>query len=581
MAPAQTCSACRGRKVRCDGVVPMCGPCSKARKPIECVYTATTAVSTAPKGEYLKKGAACAPCRRKKKKCDATRPCCSTCKVAGKEKDCTYDESVEQTIAEALLLRTHLLEQRLAAYESQVGALGNHPHSDEGRLEQAVASSSRLAIPSHPVLGSHDLPLFDFPQALNTLFDRLSAPPPTADVHHLSVPHESIRLSEFRSTWAIHAPQYGCVLSDEKMHASLAGDLTGLIVHPAFTYIAQLLGCLMWQIQRQAFVFPQVEYEQLQLLLLALEDIDPISEIQARYLLAIYYLLKKQMQDGEAQLTMAIDIVHRHNLTFPVMPDTFDPIQMQEVSPQQAELIGALAHLIYLDRDSSIVFRVPPRLDTTLDDALTNVALYYPVLAKTNLAYLRARSLLLFLRARELAAEWKQMDSLMDLFCPPRGAWFEQYWPLLEEISTHATTIEGEMLKTTFYGDRERSVALKFCLVIALTGKAQLHWLPHKDHEESAQRTLDVVLEIVNISRTFKDNDFLLLDPLLGVCWATVARIVAEAVKGRFTPLPTGVSWNAALQTIDTSVKKLGFEIPFTEDSVREISDVVRVVDAS
>ena len=73
------------------------------------------------------------------------------------------------------------------------------------------------------------------------------------------------------------------------------------------------------------------------------------------------------------------------------------------------------------------------------------------------------------------------------------------------------------MLKATFYGERERAVSLKFCLVLALTAKAQLHWLPHKDHEESAQRALDVVLEIVNVSRTFKDNEFIMLDPFLGV----------------------------------------------------------------
>ena len=74
-----------------------------------------------------------------------------------------------------------------------------------------------------------------------------------------------------RAAFVQHVPQYGCVLSDEKMQAVLAGDLSGLIVHPAFTYLAQLLGCLMWQIQRQMFMFPQVEYEQLQLLLLAPE----------------------------------------------------------------------------------------------------------------------------------------------------------------------------------------------------------------------------------------------------------------------------------------------------------------------
>ncbi|KAI1795941.1 hypothetical protein LXA43DRAFT_990161 [Ganoderma leucocontextum] len=562
MAPTQTCWACR---FRCDGVLPKCGPCSKARKPIECLYTTTTAVATTPKGEYLKKGAACTPCRCK---CDALRPSCSTCKVAGKQNECAYEENVERTLTEALLWRAHVLEQRLAAYETQGSVVGDaslslNLNSQAFPPTQTIASSSsQLLTPSLASLGSHSLPIFDFPQALNMMFDRPSIPPPTTDIHGISTPHIPSGLDEFRATWAIHATQYGCVLSDEKMQAVLSGDLSAMIVHPAFTYLGQLIGCIMWQIQRHTFIFPQVEYEQLQLLLCALEDIDPVSEIQARYLLTIYYLLKKQIGDGEEQLCLAVDVVRRHNIRFPMLSDIFDSLQMQEATPEQVELVGILAHLIYVDRCSSVVFRVPTRLDKGFDDALRNIALYYPFLAKTNLTYIRTRSLLLFISARDVAEEWAQMNAV-DLVCLQRRGWFEQYWPLLEELSAHATSVEGEMLKATFYGERERSVALKFCLVIALAGKAQLHWLPHAHHAESAQRALDVVFEIVNVTRTFKDNEFLMLDPLLGICWVTVARILAEAVKGQVTPLPVGVSWNAALQTIDTSAKKLGFELPF------------------
>ncbi len=89
--------------------------------------------------------------------------------------------------------------------------------------------------------------------------------------------------------------------------------------------------------------------------------------------------------------------------------------------------------------------------------------------------------------------------------------------------------------------------------------------------------------------------------PVPQICWVTVARIVAEAVKGQVTPLPAGVSWNAALQTIDTSAKKLSFQVPFmgtfvvfrdarihsltadkistVEVAVQEISDAVRIIE--
>ncbi len=163
----------------------------------------------------------------------------------------------------------------------------------------------------------------------------------------------------------------------------------------------------------------------------------------------------------------------------------------------------------------------------------TPFQLYYPFLATTNLAYIRTRSLLLFIRVRDLAAACARTNALVDLVCLPaqRGPWFEQYWSLLEELSAHATGVEGEMLKATFYSEHERAVALKFCLVIALAGKAQLHWLPHAHHAESAQRALDVVFEIVNVTRTFKDNEFLMLDPLLGV-GLPLLRLSVTLVRG-------------------------------------------------
>ena len=61
-------------------------------------------------------------------------------------------------------------------------------------------------------------------------------------------------------------------------------------------------------------------------------------------------------------------------MTFPGMADTFDPLVMQDPSPAQAELFGVLAHLMFIDRDASVVLRVPTRLDKSFEDALKNVA---------------------------------------------------------------------------------------------------------------------------------------------------------------------------------------------------------------
>ncbi|KAI0721714.1 hypothetical protein C8T65DRAFT_630977 [Cerioporus squamosus] len=586
--PTQTCSACRGRKVRCDGGQPMCGPCSKARKPIECIYAPTTAIASTPKGEYLKKGAACAPCRRKKKKCDANRPFCSTCKVAGKEKECTYEETTERTLTEALFMRTHYLEQRLAEYESQVAPMAHPQGLPDGILslpeftipDQPIASSSRSPHSTAFGQGGYGMPLYNIPHALNVLFDCMNVPSPTVDLS-LSTPHIPQGLEEFRQTYIEHSRQYGCALSHEKMEAILAGDVSGVVVHPAFTYVAQLLGCLFWQIERRMNMYAAVEHEQLQLLFGVLDTVDPVGEVQIRYLLAIYYLFKQQMVEGEEQLVLGADLVRRHNLAFPTGTDAFDLLQQQEANPDQVELISTLSHMVYLDRCSSFVFHVPTRLDKNLDEALKNVAIYYPFLAKTNTTYIRARSLLYLIRVHELVTRWEHINTATPrgMFSAARPAWFHDYWPLLEEVTSSASHIDGEMLKASFNGERPRAIALKFSLVIMLSAKAQLHWLVHRTHDESAQRALDTVMEVVSVTKTFKDNDFFLLDPLLGVCWSMVAKIMMEIIRSPPKGIGEEISWTAALKTIDKSTKKLGHEFPFVEESLQVVSDVMRIVE--
>lgn len=94
---------------RCDSASPRCGPCSRARQQLDCVYDATQ--PSRKKRDPLKKGAACIPCRRKKKvsiiyamqadqrltrikRCDAVRPYCNTCQLANKEHECNYEDDV-------------------------------------------------------------------------------------------------------------------------------------------------------------------------------------------------------------------------------------------------------------------------------------------------------------------------------------------------------------------------------------------------------------------------------------------------------------------------------------------------------
>ncbi|KAF9645240.1 hypothetical protein BDM02DRAFT_612086 [Thelephora ganbajun] len=75
---------------KCDRKFPQCTACQKSRRGLECNFEAGHVIPQ-PRPKSLPKGEACAPCRRKKKKCTAERPSCKLCKSTGTEKDCVYE----------------------------------------------------------------------------------------------------------------------------------------------------------------------------------------------------------------------------------------------------------------------------------------------------------------------------------------------------------------------------------------------------------------------------------------------------------------------------------------------------------
>jgi len=99
----------------------------------------------------------------------------------------------------------------------------------------------------------------------------------------------------------------------------------------------------------------------------------------------------------------------------------------------------------------------------------------------------------------------------------PNGHLLEEYWRILEEVSEHIAVLTPLMLKTTAGSDWERGLALKLCILVSLTAAAELHRLLAHQHAESRLRCLDAVFEIVSITKTLKDDDYIFLDPILGV----------------------------------------------------------------
>ncbi|KAI0741032.1 hypothetical protein C8Q76DRAFT_209651 [Earliella scabrosa] len=361
------------------------------------------------------------------------------------------------------------------------------------------------------------------------------------------------------------------------MHAVIAGDLSGTIVHRAFVHVAQVFGSLLWQHDhRTVFMLATpLEEEHLRCLLISLHDIDPVTEIHVRYILACYHLLKNQAKEGDEQLGLAADIVRTHHLDFPT-----SSIEGQVPTEEQRELVNTLAHLMYLDRCSAFVFpTMVIRLPPDFDGSFKNTANAFPELTKTEPNYLRTQSLLFLIRVTELEKESSSLTPQRpDLDSSQPSATDDLCRALLQDVTTHAENLIAQILTMSSTVHRERSIALKYCLIVTLSAKAKVHWMLCDAEPNGSQLALDMVVKIVEITRTFADTDFIFLDPVLGLCWASVVAIVREAKTKDL--LDKKVSWRSELDVLHVSAKKLGYEIPFMDNSHEVIGNVVSAVGA-
>ncbi|OBZ75711.1 hypothetical protein A0H81_04383 [Grifola frondosa] len=480
---------------------------------------------------------------------------------SGKEQDCEYEDNIQRSLTEALLFRAHELEQRLAFYEGldlEASAYGLSGSNSTLGLMAPTPHQHLLPNTNSTHLDMQHTGTFSTEAAELPLSTWL-CPSPALDVHlmaDLTAPNE---LAEFRLLFLKHHAQLGLRLPPHKIKAVLAGDLTGTSIHPVMVYLSQAMGIYLWQDQRRTKVCAANESVQLQALFEALgTGPDYVTQIEVHCLLAIYLLLKREMIEGREQLVSAAEVAMRRGFQF--MLNYINPVwPSHEVTPswQDEEYISALSELFYLDQCATIVFEYPQLLSAEFEQQF-----------KT-------------LHTRKISARWTNI--LLDQGAgniEPSSAqsqWYAEYWLLLEEVSQHVANLSPSMLKLIFQHEREAANGFKLSMIISLTASAELHRLLPHHHTESRQKCLDVVLEIVGITKGFTDEDYILLDPILGVCWTMVAKILHQESKD---PLDraSGIHWGTALSIIASTAIKLGRSLPFMEGPVAAISSAIQEV---
>jgi hypothetical protein len=88
----------------------------------------------------LQRGSACLSCRKRKMKCDGSRPICQQCSRGNRSADCEYDDGKTKTRTQLLQEKIHRLEFRLQQLEGTAPEEGNRNGNGAATFVQSQAS---------------------------------------------------------------------------------------------------------------------------------------------------------------------------------------------------------------------------------------------------------------------------------------------------------------------------------------------------------------------------------------------------------------------------------------------------------
>ncbi|KAI0691962.1 hypothetical protein C8T65DRAFT_670216 [Cerioporus squamosus] len=558
----KTCAFCKERYVDCDGVQPSCGQCREFGVAVACDYSSRATGPSSKTSKLLQKGAACLPCRKKKKKCDAKRPYCTACRGSSKQAQCLYEDDAQRNLIQSLVARTRELEERLASAEkSAYLSLPTQIHR---------ASSSHGV----PVQQPNSLPAEVFTVGAFPVWKppRTDLPIPTSSTSHTTLE----QLRDFRLRFLAFSPHVGVKLTPEASTAIALGDFYSPHVHPSLIHAAQMHGCMVWQEVNHTTSLATVEFIELQATLsLLTPDTAPLIQLQVHNILGIYFFIRRRFSEGSEQLRLAWEVVRRYDLRF-VTPSTESWDPLADPAPETEDLVCALSHLLYINIDRQMVMGIPSDLGVEYEQDFQSISMMYPTLYSSSLTIFRARGALLLHRTRQLSARlsalptcpWELHLSKGGQETPP---WIAEYWSLLEEVEMNLANVGPALLKASLHPELQPSThGLKICLIVTLASEAELHHLAPHTHPESRQHCLNAVLKLVGIGKTLTATDYEMLDPILGVCWLNTAK-VAFAESARPMDELSAMNWATARSVLVACVPVLTKALPYLEVPLNQI----------
>ncbi|GJE95122.1 hypothetical protein PsYK624_113030 [Phanerochaete sordida] len=511
---------------------------------------------------------------------------------------------MQQTLAAALLVRTRELEQRLAHYEAQ----------DQPSAQVPGVDFDPAAVPELPFLSSwQPTPLAStftlgvFPDDAippaasgsdtSSGSDRSSSPGEQRILESLNyalfqdiVPQPNERSGlvcestyQLRALFLKHQIQFGFYLRESKLNAIRSGDFSGRVIHPALVHAAQLLGSLLWRVHTKTPVTVINEDVEIGAVLNSLGNPpDPITLVIVYGLLAWYNLYLRQVDLGRDYLAKAAQVIVSRNMMV-IPPWMNDVLAIEEPDDDVKEYVTVVGQYVYKNKVAHMVLGLPSHLDEEYDQQVKSLTFMQPWLAKHSVVLMRSKSMMLLvealrlsqLRAAAAAVALPAGRAIEDIPLP--AGWYTQYWETLEEVTSHAALLYPQMLQASLCLDPQHALGLKVGLLIVLAAEVELHRLPGTHHSESRQKALCVILDVIGLAKGLKDEDYALLDPVLGLCYTIVANAIRndrELLIGVAERQEVDPNEQEAFNVLINSAQQLSTKLPYVEYSLQALCEM-------
>ncbi|EKM53711.1 uncharacterized protein PHACADRAFT_125635, partial [Phanerochaete carnosa HHB-10118-sp] len=273
------------------------------------------------------------------------------------------------------------------------------------------------------------------------------------------------------------------------------------------------------------------------------------------------------MEVGREYLIKAAHVIVSNNMQ--VTPPHMDGVlTLEEPDDDTKEHVTTIAHFIYSDNFAQMVLAYPPFLDAEYNRQLKLLSFMQPWLAKHSIVLMRCKSLVLLREAMQLSrmrAETTAATSSGGIIehTALSSEWHTQYWETIEEVTSHVAVLYPQMLQTSLYSDPEHALSLKVCIIIALAAQVELHRMPGTYHMESRQKALSVVLEVIGLTKSLKDDDYAMLESVLGLCFTIIANAIRNDRELLVGISQSGSREREAFNVLINSTQQLATKLPF------------------